>query len=164
MANSVGPAIARSAGFGSTKRLRAPKRIFLVPPAKPAKGLLRSQRAGVHRRPRSKVEQDELMNAGHDNWDYEWAVMHKHHRTPWKRMSKSTLLPVVRVADLLHPVDVLAVERFLHRDMRHCGRWRCAVPVLLAGWEEHDIPRPNFLKTRFLGCGQIGPLSVAACP
>ena len=34
------------------------------------------------------------------------------HRSP-------ALALVLRVADFLHPVDVLAVERFPHRDVRH---------------------------------------------
>ena len=41
--------------------------------------------------------------------------------------------PVLRVADLFHPVDGLAVEPLLDGDVRHRGRRRCPVPVLLAG-------------------------------
>jgi hypothetical protein len=52
---------------------------------------------------------------------------------------------VLRVADVFHPVDDLAVERFRNRDVRHrCGRRR-AVPVLLARREPNDIARLDLL-------------------
>jgi DNA-binding transcriptional LysR family regulator len=41
--------------------------------------------------------------------------------------------PVLFVADLFHPLDILAVHRFLNGDMRHRGRGRRPVPVLLPG-------------------------------
>src|SRR6266436_9547318 len=51
---------------------------------------------------------------------------------------------VLVVADLFHPVDVLAVERFRYSDMRHCGRRCRAVPVFLAGWKPDDIAGTDF--------------------
>src|SRR6202051_5371484 len=53
---------------------------------------------------------------------------------------------VLRVADLFHPVDDFAVQRFLNGDMRHCVRRCCAVPVLLTGREPDDIAGPDFLS------------------
>jgi hypothetical protein len=53
---------------------------------------------------------------------------------------------VLRVADLFHPVDDFAVQRFLNGDMRHSVRRRCAVPVLLTGREPDDIAGPDFLS------------------
>src|SRR6516165_1589098 len=52
---------------------------------------------------------------------------------------------VLLVADFLHPLDVLAVELFLDRDMAHGRGCRRAVPVLLAGWKPDDIAGPDFL-------------------
>src|SRR5437879_4996141 len=51
---------------------------------------------------------------------------------------------VLLVADLFHPVDVLAVERFGNGDMRHRGRRCRAMPVLLAGWKPDDIAGTDF--------------------
>src|SRR5216684_7620907 len=51
---------------------------------------------------------------------------------------------VLLVADLFHPVDVLAVERFRNSDMRHRGRRCRAVPVLLAGWKPDDVAGTDF--------------------
>src|SRR5437667_2016011 len=52
---------------------------------------------------------------------------------------------VLLVADLLHPRDRTAVQRLLNGDMRHRGRRRSAVPVLLAGRKPDDIAGPDFL-------------------
>src|SRR5271157_5509602 len=52
---------------------------------------------------------------------------------------------VLSVADLLHPVDDLAVQRFLNGDMGHGCGWSGAVPVLLAGREPDHVTRPDFL-------------------
>src|SRR5438067_11493587 len=49
-------------------------------------------------------------------------------------------LSVLLLADLLHPVHDLAVELFLDRDLRHGGRRRGAVPVLLVRRTPHDVP------------------------
>src|SRR5258705_3473535 len=51
---------------------------------------------------------------------------------------------VLLVADLFHPVDVLAVERFRNSDMRHRGGRCRAVPVLFAGWKPDDIAGTDF--------------------
>src|ERR1044072_6802409 len=39
--------------------------------------------------------------------------------------------PVFLVGHVLHPLDMLASERFLHRDVNHAGIRACAVPVFL---------------------------------
>src|SRR5689334_14843644 len=46
---------------------------------------------------------------------------------------------VLLVGDLLHPVHDLAVQLFLDRDVRHGGRRRGAVPVLLVRRTPHDV-------------------------
>ena len=46
---------------------------------------------------------------------------------------------IVRVADLLEPIDRLAVERFLDGDMGHGCLGTGAVPVLFPGPEAHHI-------------------------
>jgi hypothetical protein len=52
---------------------------------------------------------------------------------------------VLRVVDVFHPVDDLAVEPFRDRDVRHrCGRRR-AVPVFLTRREPDDIARSDLL-------------------
>ena len=48
------------------------------------------------------------------------------------------------VADVLHPVDNFAVERFLNGDMRHGDCWTCTMPVFLSGLEPDDVARPDF--------------------
>src|SRR5207244_10513066 len=50
---------------------------------------------------------------------------------------------VLFVADLLHPVDDLAVEVFLDRDVGHGGGRRRAMPVLLARRAPDDVARSN---------------------
>src|SRR5947208_9810175 len=55
------------------------------------------------------------------------------------------LSPILFVADFLHPVDGLAVEPFLNGDVRHGGRRRGAVPVLLTRRKPDHVIRPNFL-------------------
>ena len=57
------------------------------------------------------------------------------------RVSPAVLL----VGDLFHPLDDLAVERFLNGDMRHGGSRRGTVPVPHAGWKPDDIAWPDFL-------------------
>src|SRR5579883_2033522 len=47
--------------------------------------------------------------------------------------------PVLLVADLLHPVDDLAVEGLLNGDMRHRRRWAGTVPMFDAGGTPDDI-------------------------
>src|SRR5262245_18639807 len=53
--------------------------------------------------------------------------------------------PVLLVADLLQPVDDLAVEPFLNGDVGHRGRWRGPVPVLFSGRTRDHVPRPDLL-------------------
>jgi len=52
---------------------------------------------------------------------------------------------VLLVRHPFHPCDWVAVERFLNRDMTHgcCGGR--AMPVLLAGFERHDVARTDLL-------------------
>src|SRR5947208_372412 len=54
-------------------------------------------------------------------------------------------LAVLFVADLFHPVDRFAVQRLLNGDVRHRGRRRRAVPMLLVRRKPDDIARPDFL-------------------
>src|SRR5271157_3894342 len=51
---------------------------------------------------------------------------------------------VLLVADLFHPIDVLAVERFRNGDVRHRGRCGRTVPVLFAGRKPDDVARADF--------------------
>src|SRR6267154_1037369 len=53
--------------------------------------------------------------------------------------------PVLFVADFFHPVDNLAVELFLNRDVRHGRGWGSSMPVLLAGREPDHITGPDIL-------------------
>ena len=55
---------------------------------------------------------------------------------------------VLLVADLLHPLDRLAVERLLDGDVGHGGGWGGAMPMLLARREDHDVAGANFLDRR----------------
>src|SRR3954466_14443776 len=52
-------------------------------------------------------------------------------------------LSVLFIGDLLHPVHDLAVELFLDRNVRHGGRRRGAVPVLLVRRTPHDVAGTN---------------------
>ena len=52
---------------------------------------------------------------------------------------------VLLVADLLHPVDSLAVKLFHDSDMGHRRSRRCAVPVLDAGRTPDHVAGPDFL-------------------
>ena len=54
------------------------------------------------------------------------------------------LTEVLFVTHFFHPFDNLAVECFLNGDVRHCRRWRAAVPMPLIGWAPDDITRPEF--------------------
>ena len=49
------------------------------------------------------------------------------------------------VADLLHPIDNLAIELFLNGDVRHGRGRRSPMPVLLARREPDHIAGPDFL-------------------
>src|SRR6185312_16682415 len=56
---------------------------------------------------------------------------------------RSTSPAVLSVADLLHPIDTLAIERLLDRDVRQRRGWCCAMPVLEARREPHDVAWPH---------------------
>src|SRR5215831_14757885 len=57
---------------------------------------------------------------------------------------------VLLVRDFFHPIDGLAVERFLNGNVRHRRGWRRAVPVLLARRKPNDIARTDFLNAAAL--------------
>ncbi len=50
---------------------------------------------------------------------------------------------VLFVADLFHPVNHFAVERFLNGDVGHGRGWRGAVPMFLARREPDHVTGPN---------------------
>jgi hypothetical protein len=57
-------------------------------------------------------------------------------------------LPVVLlVADLFQPLDDLAVEMFLHGDMRHAGGCRGSMPALETRRDPHNITLPDLLDS-----------------
>src|ERR1700678_857377 len=66
----------------------------------------------------------------------------KRRQRDW-RNGRSAL--VLFVADLLHPIDRLAVERLLDGDVGHGGGGGGAMPMFLARREDHDIAGANFL-------------------
>jgi len=51
----------------------------------------------------------------------------------------------LRVGHLLHPVHRRAVQLFLDGDVAHCRGLPGPVPVLLPGWEPHNVARADFL-------------------
>src|SRR5437667_74876 len=51
-------------------------------------------------------------------------------------------LQILFVSDLFHPIDDLAGELFLNRDVRHGGSRHSPMPVLLAGWDPHHVTGP----------------------
>src|SRR5690348_1913614 len=53
-------------------------------------------------------------------------------------------LAIFVVGDLFHPVDILAVECFLDRDVRHGTVWRRAMPVFLAWRRPDHVAGPDF--------------------
>ena len=62
-------------------------------------------------------------------------------------------LAVLFVADLFHPIDSLAVERFLDGDVRHGRGWRGAVPMLFARRKPDNIAGTNLLDRAALALG-----------
>src|SRR5688572_22693492 len=62
----------------------------------------------------------------------------------WGRKDR-TSTPVLLVADMLQPVDGLAVELLVDGGVRQGRRRRGAVPVLFAGRDPDDIARADFL-------------------
>src|SRR6516162_3459384 len=72
---------------------------------------------------------------------------------PTFRCSSAALALVLRVGHVLHPLDVLAVERLLQGDVSHrCGRAR-AVPVLLARRDPHRVAGADFVDGAAPGLG-----------
>src|SRR5215210_8165375 len=64
---------------------------------------------------------------------------------PWQTWSRG-LLPVLRVGDVLAPGDgATGVVGLLHRQVGHEAVGGGAVPVLLAGFEEHAVARADDL-------------------
>src|SRR3954447_10761634 len=60
-------------------------------------------------------------------------------------LGRILLRPVLRIADLLQPVDRATVQLFLNRDVAHrCGGTR-TMPMLLARRKPDDIARAYFL-------------------
>src|SRR2546423_10124185 len=53
---------------------------------------------------------------------------------------------VLLVADSFQPIDVLAVDLLLDRDVRHRRSRRGSVPVLHAGWDADDVALPHLLN------------------
>ncbi len=75
--------------------------------------------------------------------------MHRPKRV--KRQERfSNSLPILLVADFLHPVRYNVILSFLNRDMSNRSSWCCSVPVLLARGDPDDIARMNlFHRTTF---------------
>src|SRR5579863_2523872 len=65
----------------------------------------------------------------------------------WRTVPRTECLscPVLFVADLLQPVNSLAIQLLLDGEMRHGGGRRGPVPVLLARCEPDHVARPNLL-------------------
>src|SRR5437588_12612641 len=56
---------------------------------------------------------------------------------------EAALLAVLFVADLLHPVNRLAVETLLNGDVCHGGGGCCPMPMFLPWWDPGHVPRTN---------------------
>src|SRR5690606_31758379 len=73
-------------------------------------------------------------------------------RRTWSRAGVSTRVlttwrhTVLRIADLLHPINGLAVELFADGDVRHRVLRRRSVPVFLAGWNPNDVARTDLVN------------------
>src|SRR4029453_8521461 len=68
-----------------------------------------------------------------------------------------TSAPILGVAALFQPIDVLAVLEFRDGDVRHCGRRRRSMPMLEPRRDPEDIARPDFLDWPALGLGPARP-------
>src|ERR1051325_10225063 len=55
--------------------------------------------------------------------------------------SSAERLRIILVGHLLHPLDMLAVERFLHRDVHHAGIGTGAMPVFLVRRDPYGVAR-----------------------
>jgi hypothetical protein len=60
---------------------------------------------------------------------------------------------ILFVADLFHPIGVLAVELFNDGDVRHGGSGSRTVPMLFTAWKPDDVSRTNFLDGSSLALG-----------
>src|ERR1700733_1369092 len=74
-------------------------------------------------------------------------------------VSETGAQPVLLVADLLHPLDRLAVERLLDGDVGHGGGGGGAMPMLLAGCEDHDVAGTNLLDRAAFALRPAAPCS-----
>src|SRR3569832_767122 len=66
-------------------------------------------------------------------------------------------LAVVLVGDVLHPCDVLAIERFMDRDMDHAGGRGCAMPMLLARRDPDHVAGLDLTDRASLACTRPTP-------
>src|SRR5438128_1951318 len=73
--------------------------------------------------------------------------------SPWIPSLRKKVTPtpprsglVLFVADLLHPVNGLAVETFLNSDVRHGRGWRGPVPMFLPRRKPDHVTWPNLLN------------------
>src|SRR5215212_938010 len=64
---------------------------------------------------------------------------------------------VLLVGDVFEPIHGLAVELFLHGDVRHRGGCRRAMPVLFSGGEPHDVTGANLFNGSAPALGAAGP-------
>src|SRR5262249_24493284 len=63
----------------------------------------------------------------------------------WRCAAGPDSLSILSVADLFHPVDVLAVEGLLNGGVGQSCRRRCSMPVLFARREPDDVSLPDLL-------------------
>src|SRR5882672_3326210 len=66
------------------------------------------------------------------------------------------LFAVLRVADMLHPVDGFAIQPFLNRDMCHCARGGCTMPMLLVRRKPDHVARAQTGCPHGTGTGGSG--------
>src|SRR6266403_6391932 len=101
----------------------------------------------------SRSDPDDRVGRLHDRWriavleaNVAGAVKNSclHRLSPCGHDDVSKLFAILLVGDLLHPVDVLAVEGFLYGNVGQCGRRRSAVPMLQARWKPHDVAWADF--------------------
>src|SRR5205823_1899446 len=72
------------------------------------------------------------------------------HGSP-RQMLTADGLSIFLVCHVLHPLDMLAVERLLHRDMHHAGIRTGAVPMFLARRNPHGVARLDLADRSALG-------------
>ncbi len=69
----------------------------------------------------------------------------KRFRVESRSLRRANSLPVLFIADLLHPIDGLAAELFGNGNVRHRSVRRGPVPVLLTGRNPDNISLPDFV-------------------